>query len=72
MDNPLNALGIAVAFLIFMFSIQFIRKNDAGWAALLAVIPIAVLYSVMSVISKIALEQGELAVRYILEFCVFM
>ena len=59
MDNPLNALGIAVAFLIFMFSIQFIRKNDAGWEALLAVMPIAVLYSIMSVISKIALEEGE-------------
>ena len=58
-DNPINAFGVLVSFIIFMFSIQFIRKNDAGWAALLAVIPIAVLYSVMSVISKIALEQGS-------------
>ncbi len=59
LQNPANAAGILSAFLIFMFSIQFIRKNDAGWSALLAVMPIAVLYSIMAVVSKLALEHGE-------------
>ena len=76
MDNPMNSLGVLASFIVFMFSIQFIRKNDAGWAALLAVIPIAVLYSVMSVISKIALEQGssllEISLNFVFLCNVFM
>ena len=67
-DNPGNAAGIGLAFVIFMFSIQFIRKNDAGWQALLAVVPIAVLYSLMSVISKIALESGGTLLAISLNF----
>lgn len=58
-SNPEIVIGILVAFTMFFFSIQFIRKNDAGWQALLSVIPIAVLYSIMMVISKIALEYGD-------------
>ena len=68
LDNPLNTAGILIAFLIFMFSIQFIKKNHAGWSALLAVLPIAVLYSIMTVISKIALEHGDSLLAISLNF----
>ena len=68
LQNPLNAAGIAFAFLLFMFSIQFIRKNDAGWSALLAVIPIAVLYAIMTVVSKVALQNGETLLEISLNF----
>lgn len=59
LDNPQNALYVGIGFTLFIFSLFAVRKNDAGWLALMAVIPIAVLYSVMAVISKIALEHGE-------------
>lgn len=68
LQNPMNAMGIGVAFLIFMFSIQVIRKNDVGWSALLSVIPIAVLYSVIVVVSKIALEHGTSLLSISLNF----
>lgn len=57
--HPEKAIYIGTGFILFFFGLQTIRKNDAGWAALLAVMPIAVLYSIMAVVSKIALEQGE-------------
>ena len=57
--QPEKAALVGAGFLLFFFGLQSIRKNDAGWSALLAVIPIAVLYSIMAVISKIALEQGD-------------
>lgn len=58
-ENPDNAMGIALAFIIFIGSLQFIRRNDVGLEILLSVIPVAVLYAMMSVISKIAMESGE-------------
>ena len=67
-ENPKNAAGIGLAFIIFIFSVQFTRKNDAGWEALLAVVPIAVLYSAMAVISKLALEHGETLLNISLTF----
>lgn len=67
-QNPMNTAGIAIAFLIFIFSVQFIRKNDTGWSTLITVMPIAVLYSVMAVISKIALEHGDTLLEISLNF----
>ena len=67
-ENPLNAAGIGLAFIVFIFSVQFIRKNDAGWQALLAVVPIAVLYAAMTVISKLALEHGQTLLNISLTF----
>lgn len=67
-DNPLNTAGIGLAFIIFIVSVQYARKNDAGWQALLAVLPIAVLYSAMAVVSKLALEHGETLLNISLTF----
>ena len=68
MNNKDNLGAILIGFLVFIVSIQFMRKNDAGWSALLSVLPIAVLYSIMSVISKIALEHGESLLQISLNF----
>ena len=57
-DNPLKALGIGAGFLIFIASMKFVRKNDVGWLAFLAVVPIAVLYALDRIITKLALEEG--------------
>jgi hypothetical protein len=68
LQNPINTAGIAASFLIFIFSIQYVRKNNTGWSALLAVIPIAVLYSIMTVVSKMALESGDSLLEISLNF----
>jgi hypothetical protein len=67
-DNPYDLSFILGAFIVFIISINFIRKNDAGQSALLAVVPIAVLYAGMSVVSKIALEHGESLLEIALNF----
>lgn len=67
-ENPYNTAAIFGGFVIFGVSIQFIRRNDAGWRALLAVIPIAILFSIGTVLSKIFLEQAESPLRISLNF----
>ena len=67
-ENPLNTAGIGLAFIVFILSVQFIRKNDAGWQAFLSVVPIAVLYAAMTVISKLALEHGQTLLSISLTF----
>lgn len=68
LDHPVKLGLIALAFIIFVTSLQFIRRNDLGVQILLAVIPVAVLYSLMTVISKIALQQGETLFQIAINF----
>lgn len=74
-ENPWNALAIAFAFGLYGISIQFIRRNDIGWRVLLAVLPIAVLFSIGVILTKIILAQGESPLRITLNFvfllCIF-
>lgn len=58
-ENPDKSLGILLCFAVFVGSLQFIRRGDSGLQILLSVIPVAVLYSLMSVVSKIAMEHGD-------------
>ncbi|GEM_PF-1064236 len=67
-ENPDKAIGILIAFVIFISSLQFIRKNDIGLQILMSVIPVAVLYALMSVIGKIAMESGETLLPIALNF----
>lgn len=66
--NPVKGLCIMLAFMIFITSLQFIRRGEMGMKILLSVIPVAVLYSLMSVISKIALEHGDSLLEISLNF----
>lgn len=59
LDNPFKVLLILLAFFVFIFSVQFIRKNDTGWSAFLIVFPISILYSVITVLTKLVLDGGE-------------
>jgi drug/metabolite transporter (DMT)-like permease len=59
MANPLNFATIIGGFVLFGISIQFIRRNDNGWQALLAVIPIAILFSAGMILTKLFLDQGN-------------
>ncbi len=58
MNNPLNLIGILCSFALLFISIQFVRKNDAGWRALMAILPVGVLYAFLGIITKLVLDQG--------------
>ena len=68
LDNPDKLIGISLAFIIFIASLQFVRKGEAGLQILMAVIPVAVLYSLMSVISKVAMSHGDTLLGIALNF----
>ncbi len=57
-SHPLNLLGILFSFLLLFISVQFVRKSDAGWRALLAIFPVGVLYAFLGVVTKLVLDQG--------------
>tara|TARA_Y100001936_G_C15968991_1_gene609989 strand:+ start:87 stop:959 length:873 start_codon:yes stop_codon:yes gene_type:complete len=67
-DNWINSFLVVLSFLVLFVSIQHIRKNDIGWEALKAVIPIALLYSVLVIASKLILETGQNAIAISLCF----
>lgn len=66
--EPLRLVVIVLGFILFGLSLQFIRKNDVGWQALLAVIPIAVLFSVGIILTKLFLDQGNAPFNISLNF----
>jgi hypothetical protein len=57
-SHPLNLLGILFSFVLLFISVQFVRKNDAGWRALMAILPVGVLYAFLGIITKLVLDQG--------------
>jgi len=58
LDHPLNFAGILFSFALLFISIQFLRKNDSGWRALMAIMPVGVLYAFLGIITKLVLDQG--------------
>jgi hypothetical protein len=57
-SHPLNLLGILFSFVLLFISVQFVRKNDAGWRALMAILPVGILYAFLGIITKLVLDQG--------------
>jgi hypothetical protein len=57
-NNPLNLIGILISFALLFISVQFVRKNDAGWRALMAILPVGILYAFLGIITKLVLDQG--------------
>jgi hypothetical protein len=57
-SHPLNLLGILLSFALLFASIQFVRRNDAGWRALMAIFPVGVMYAFLGVITKLVLDTG--------------
>ena len=56
--HPANLLCILFSFFLLFISIQFVRKNDAGWRALVAIFPVGVLYAFLGIITKLVLDTG--------------
>lgn len=67
-NNPVNGILVGLAFLIFIVALQFIRRNDAGWDAFKAVIPIALLYTVLVIATKLILSTGQNMISITLSF----
>jgi hypothetical protein len=58
LNNPLNLVGILFSFVLLFVSIQFLRRNDSGWRALMAIMPVGILYAFLGVITKLVLDKG--------------
>lgn len=56
--DPYKQTGIFLAFCLFSISLLLIRRNDIGWNAFIAVIPVAVFFGLRAVLSKIAMLVG--------------
>lgn len=57
-ENPLRAGGVVLSFVILLVSIQYIRKSDNGWQALMAMVPVGILYAFINVVTKMVLDEG--------------
>lgn len=61
--------GVFLAFCLFSISLLLIRRNDIGWNAFMAVIPIAIFFGLRAVFSKIAMMgAGEDIIGHTLSF----
>ena len=58
LDHPLNLAGILFSFALLFISIQFLRRNDSGWRALMAIMPVGVLYAFLGIVTKLVLDNG--------------
>jgi hypothetical protein len=52
-------IGILLSFILMVISLQFMRKNDASWRVFLAVLPVGILYAIITILSKLMLDTGE-------------
>ncbi len=67
--DPYRQTGIFLAFCLFSISLLLIRRNDIGWNAFMAVIPVAIFFGLRAVFSKIAmLDAGGDVIGYTLSF----
>lgn len=57
-DTPSNFVGIVFSFGLFFISLQFLRRNDSSWRALMAIVPVGVLYAFLGVVTKLVLDDG--------------
>lgn len=47
--------GTYLAFCLFSIALLLIRRNDIGWTAFMAVIPVAIFFAIRAVLTKVAL-----------------
>ena len=67
--DPYRQTGIFLAFCLFSIAILLIRRNDTGWNALMAVIPVALFFGLRAVFTKIALlDAGAQVISHTLTF----
>lgn len=67
--NPMLQNATFLAFCLFSMSLLMIRRNDIGWSAFIAVIPVAIFFAVRTVFSKIALTDiGDDMIGHTLSF----
>lgn len=58
--NPLHLVGILLCFGGAFWSLTHIRRSDASWTALLAVLPVALIFAGEDVIEKLVLPHGDM------------
>ena len=56
LGHPAVFAGVLLCFALTTYALFYLRKNDASWAALLAVVPVAGLLSFCDIFSKSAME----------------
>ncbi len=66
--HPLHLLGVLVSFALLFASLQFVRRNAAGWRALMTIFPVGVLYAFLGVITKLVLDTGTSVLAISLSF----
>lgn len=57
-DNPLEALGVTVMFILTGYAMFNMRKNDASWKALWLMTPVGLLYAVNDAFGKLVLDMS--------------
>ena len=67
MEDKVSLTLILSSFVLIIFSVVLIRKNDIGWNALLIMAPVGVLYGFAAVISKYVMD-GEQTLMQALTF----
>lgn len=68
LSSPYRLVAVITAFILFLGSFQFIRRNDSGLEAFIAVIPIAILFTIGTVLTKLFLEAADSPMRIALNF----
>lgn len=53
--DPMARTGIFLSFCLFSISLLLIRRNDIGWNAFMAVIPVALFFGLRGVFAKLAM-----------------
>lgn len=65
LDNPLVTLAVFLCLGTMVLSMDFMRRNDASWHALIQVLPIVVLYSIGDVLTRITMPADVLSDRIV-------
>ena len=68
LNNPLRATGVSLSMILAVFAMQFIRKNDYGWAVFMKVLPIGLVFGLVDVGAKIVFLEGVDVFRGALTF----
>jgi drug/metabolite transporter (DMT)-like permease len=58
--NPVHMVGILACFAGAFWALLHIRRSDASWRGLLAVLPVALIFAGEDVIEKLALPHGDM------------
>lgn len=60
LQNPLHLAGILACFGGAFWALTHIRRSDASWPALLAVLPVAFIFAGEDVVEKLMLPHGDM------------